>query len=71
MASGELKIPMSKVAKDMVLTVSISGLKAFRFRLWAGSLLIRAAAKVIGCAAKFDFGLSEAAGHLQNDPEKN
>jgi hypothetical protein len=46
--------PIRKAVKNFTLTVNISGLRAWRCRVWIGVRLIKLAALVIGCGFHVD-----------------
>lgn len=64
-ATDELKIPMKEIAKDFKLNVSVSGVKAWKSRLWLGGLFIRAAARIIGCGFEFSVDKFKPAQRLE------
>ncbi len=43
------QIPASEIANSLRLTVTITGVRRFRFRIWIGAQLIQLAALAIGC----------------------
>lgn len=43
MASTHVTMPISRVTKDMTMTLTITGMRVFRWRLWLGMVLIRLA----------------------------
>lgn len=49
-----IDVPMSQVMKDATFVVALTGVRAWRVRVWAGVLLIRLAAYVIGCGIRVD-----------------
>jgi hypothetical protein len=48
------KLPISDTARDLTISVQISGAKTFRVRLWLGAKLIHLAARVIGCKCEIE-----------------
>lgn len=48
------KLPMSHVARNLTVSVVLSGVKTWRARLWLGALLMRFAAGVIGCKCEVE-----------------
>jgi hypothetical protein len=49
MASTTTTIPASRLAKNLTMTVRITGLRRLRCRFWLGGLLVSLAARVMGC----------------------
>lgn len=50
--AGRLNVPIWKIMRDnLTLTVEmhVTGIRWMKFRLWAGSHIMRLAASVIGC----------------------
>lgn len=44
-----IKLPMKECLRELTLTVEVSGIKTAKFRLWLGGLMLKLAARVIGC----------------------
>jgi len=49
-----LNYPIAAAVKDMTLTVNVTGVRAWKIRVWAGMLLIKLAARVIGCGFRVE-----------------
>jgi hypothetical protein len=49
MAKNIMTIRASEVAKELTMTVNVTGLKIWRVRLFVGLLLLRASTWVMGC----------------------
>ena len=41
--------PVTSAVKNMTLNVNVTGLRAWKWRVWIGLRLIRIAALIIGC----------------------
>lgn len=49
MAGGVVNFPVSRTVKDTTVTVRVTGVTAFRVRVWLFGRLILLAAHVLGC----------------------
>ena len=58
---AELKVtyPISKAMRDVLMTVEITGLPTFRFRVWLAGWLMRGIARILGCGIEVKFNGSE------------
>lgn len=43
-----LEVNVGTIVSGMTMRVTITGKRSFRFRLWAGSLVMKLGAKIIG-----------------------
>jgi len=49
-----LNVPITSVVKNITLTVNVSGLRVWRWRVWLGLQLIQLAARVMGCGFRLE-----------------
>lgn len=48
------KVSVARLMRDITLRVEIPGLRTWRGRLWLGGVLLRLAARVMGCGIRVD-----------------
>lgn len=51
-----LHYPMSRLVRDLTVTVHIDGVKVWRTRLWLGTQVLKFAAFVMGCKVRMEVG---------------
>jgi hypothetical protein len=57
---GKLNLNVNDlIAENMVLIISLQGVKSFRVRLWAGKQLLKLSAWIIGCGIRVDPAVKE------------
>ena len=49
-----VKMPISRVTRDLTVRVDVTGVRAWNMRLWLGVQVIKLAARVIGCGIVVD-----------------
>lgn len=54
MATNIMTIPITELAKTVVMTVNISGVKSWRVRLKIGMWLVAIGCRIIGCQMKVE-----------------
>jgi tetrahydromethanopterin S-methyltransferase subunit B len=54
MASTHINVPISRITKDITMTLGVSGLRVMRFRFWVGSMVVRLAALIMGVGFKVE-----------------
>ncbi len=53
MACGNVTIPVSRVLRDITVTVKLTGVQRLKTRLWVGRQLIKLAAVIMGLGIQF------------------
>ena len=51
---AEASVDIQDVARSMTMRVRVKGVRVFRARLWLGTLLLRLAARLIGCGIEIE-----------------
>jgi hypothetical protein len=55
MANADIDIKAGSVMRNVIMRVSVNGVRTFRLRLWLGVQLIRLAAVAMGCGIQVDY----------------
>lgn len=50
-----MDIPISRLTKRMTVTVNLTGVTAWKARVWLGTQIVKLAARVMGCGFRVDF----------------
>ncbi len=61
---AEITMPISGAMRGVTIKVRLTGRRRMAARLWIGALLVRAAAKVIGCIVELDTRTDEQRGAM-------
>ena len=54
MASLEGSVNVNQVMRNVTMTITLRGVKTFKFRLWLGGKLLALAGRVIGCGIQIE-----------------
>lgn len=50
----DVRMPSAKIMRDVTMNVTLTGVLTLRIRLWLGGLLMRFAARVMGCGFRME-----------------
>lgn len=49
-----IKVPVQPAMRQMTMRVQLTGVQTWKLRLWLGTVLIRMAARVMGCGIRVE-----------------